>query len=87
MSAHSTSAVPDQSRPGAAVEAELWVPAHQRNGQEIAAARVLAVEQRAIGRGRLEGHLKLHEGKVLRGGLWPGGTAVRPERLVEARQR
>lgn len=63
------------------------MPARQRDGQEVAAARVLAVQQRAVRQARLEGHLKLHEGEILPGGLRPGGAGVGPKRRVEARQR
>ena len=87
MGEFNTSTAPNDGRPGATVEAELHKPVHQVDGQEVAAANVVAVEQCAVRAGRLEDDLKLHEGQVAVEGLGPGGAGVRAHGLVEQGQR
>lgn len=76
---------PDNRGTRAAVEAKLHISAHQADWQEVTAGCIIGVEQRAVGIGRLEGHLKLHEGKVVVGRLRPGGAGVREHALVKLR--
>lgn len=79
--------VPNDRPSRSTVKAELHVSFHQVDGQEVPAAGVVAVEQRAVRTGRLKGDLKLHEGQVTEEGLGPRGAGVRKHGLVEERQR
>ncbi len=77
---------PDNCGTRAAVEAKLHISAHQADWQEVTTGHIIGVEQRAVRIGRLEGHLELHEGQVVVGGLRPGGAGVRVHALVKLGQ-
>ena len=79
--------VPDGGAAGAAVEPEVHVTVHQVDGDEVAAPRVVAVQQRPVGQRGSKGHLELGEGQVALEGLRPGDGCVRPQRLVEEGQQ
>lgn len=81
-----TSTAPNDSCPGATVEAELHEPVHQGDGQEVTAGNIIAVEESAIETCWLEDDLKLHKGQVALVGLGPGGASIRAHSLIEEGQ-
>lgn len=68
--------LPENTSPRATVKAELHVTLCHVDGQEVFAARVIAVQEDAVTWVRPKCNLKLHEGKIMLGLQWPGCCSI-----------